>query len=116
MECAALWAIDVRSPAAWTLLMAVPEDVRHACLALLPWQHDPVYAILRRQADPNLQGPQWRGGHRLEAIGQAYALTRERIRQIEVDALESCRKAMRGVDVEERLEEQPDHWDRMVTM
>jgi hypothetical protein len=113
LDCASLWAIDPRSPAAWALLTYVPEDVRRACFALLPWEVCPVYRILRRQPDPCSQGPQWRGGHRLEAIGQAYALTRERVRQIEVMAIDSCRKAMRAVDVEEWAEPREDHWERM---
>lgn len=101
VSCEALWAISPRSPAALTMLLRnVPDHVRHACMDL-PWDVDPVRIILGK------------GPHTLNEIGDAYGLTRERIRQIETGALWRAKMAMKRERVDLPDPPQQDHWDRM---
>ena len=78
-----LWSIDPRSPTAWAELLAVPVRARVLCMRLLPWQSCPVYRIVRAV---------YPEGATLDALGEAYGLTRERARQLEYESLAHLRE------------------------
>lgn len=76
------------------VLDRIPASVRMSMLLYLDREDDPIYALVMAHYD----------GAMLEDIGRAYGCTRERVRQIEVDARRMAQEYEDRADVREMLD------------
>lgn len=104
---AGLWEIDPRDVDAFAQIARFPVAVRRVCFALLPARECPIRRIMQYQSRELT----------LSEIGEAYGVTRERIRQVEEYALARLKasRAMRDANeaIAERSGSAGSAWDVM---